>query len=385
MNLSDYSFDAERGFLPAADPIERLPPEFKALDDLGRDLPKLLVSTQLRPRLEQMPALPIERLSRPPELERVMLLLSYLGHAYIWGSTPVATHLPAGLAVPWCAVARRLGRPPVLSYASYALHNWKRLDPSGPIDLGNIALLQNFLGGIDEEWFILIHVAIEARAGAMLAATIEAQRCVAQNDVAGATRQLEAAAQGLHSIFRVLTRMPEHCDPYIYFHRVRPYIHGWKNNPALPDGLVYEGVEEFAGRGQFFRGETGAQSSIIPCLDALFGIQHAADPLRAYLLEMQDYMPAPHRRLIADLAAGPGLREFVLQQRRDEYALVHAYNDCVNWVSHFRGKHLEYAGAYIHDQSQHDLSNPTSVGTGGTPFMPYLKKHRDESRAHLIT
>lgn len=384
MNLSTYSLDAVRGFLPATDPLASLPPEFAAWNEVGRELPKLLVSDQLRPRLECMPALPVDRLSGPRELERAMLLLSYLGHAYVWGGSAVANRLPAALAKPWHAVARQLGRPPVLSYASYALHNWKRLDPTGPIDLGNIALLQNFLGGIDEEWFILIHVAIEARAGATLAAGIDAQQCAGRGDVANAARHLEVTAQGLHEMFRILGRMPEHCDPYIYFHRVRPYIHGWKNNPALPAGVVYEGVDDYAGQGQFLRGETGAQSSIIPCLDALLGIQHADDPLRAYLLEMHDYMPPPHRRLIADLAAGPSLRDFVLQHRHTEYALVHAYNDCVNWVGHFRGKHLEYAGAYIYNQSQHDLSNPTSVGTGGTPFMPYLKKHRDESRAHLI-
>lgn len=384
MKLADYNFDSGRGFLPVPDPLMCLPAEFAPWEDLGRDLPKLLVSDQLRSRLERIPALPVQRLSQPRELERALLLLSYLGHAYVWGSTPAASRLPAALAMPWHAVARRLGRPPVLSYASYALHNWKRLDPEGPIDLGNIALLQNFLGGIDEEWFILIHVAIEARAGAALLAGIEAQSCAGRGDIAGAARHLDSAAQGLQEMFRILARMPEHCDPYIYFHRVRPYIHGWKNNPALPAGLVYEGVEQYGGRGQFFRGETGAQSSIIPCLDALLGIQHADDPLRAYLLEMHDYMPPPHRRLIADIAAGPGLRDFVLRHRRDEYALVHAYDDCVTWVSHFRGKHLEYAGAYIHNQSQHDLSNPTAIGTGGTPFMPYLKKHRDESRAHLI-
>src|SRR5207247_7554335 len=101
---------------------------------------------------------------------RAMMLLSYFAHAYVWGATNPADQIPRGIAVPWHALAGCLGRPPVLSYASYALDNWRRIDPRGPIALGNIALLQNFLGGIDEEWFILVHVDIEKKAARALAA-----------------------------------------------------------------------------------------------------------------------------------------------------------------------------------------------------------------------
>ena len=86
-----------------------------------------------------------------------------------------------------------------------------------------------------------------------------------------------------------LRRMPERCDPYVYFTRVRPFIHGWKNHPALPQGLRYEGVAELDGPQQL-RGETGAQSTIVPVLDALLGVSHAPDPLREYLDEMRGGM-----------------------------------------------------------------------------------------------
>jgi indoleamine 2,3-dioxygenase len=50
--------------------------------------------------------------------------------------------------------------------------------------------------------------------------------------------------------------------------------------------------------------------------------------------------------------------------------------------------HLEFAATYIHKQSQ--IENPfgrggsTITGTGGTPFMKYLKKHRDETQKQKI-
>ena len=63
--------------------------------------------------------------------------------------------------------------------------------------------------------------------------------------------------------------------------------------------------------------------------------------------------------------------------------LVKEYNHCLEEIRQFRAQHLEYAASYIHKQSQ--IKNPfgtggsTIRGTGGTPFMKYLKKHRDET------
>src|SRR5262249_12073231 len=159
------------------------------------------------------------------------------------------------------------------------------------IELGNIALLQNFWGGADEEWFILIHVDIEAKAAPAIRAMLLAQDAAAKRNFQTLKELLGTISDALSSMYKKLLRMPELCDPYIYYARVRPYIHGWNNNPALPNGVVYEGVEEYAGKGQFFRGETGAQSSIIPSLDALFGVKHKPGLLFDYLMEMRDYMP----------------------------------------------------------------------------------------------
>ena len=182
---------------------------------------------------------------------------------------------------------------------------------------------------------------------------------------------------------RVLARMPDGCDPYIYYRRVRPYIHGWKDHPLLDRGVVYEGVDEYRGEGQRFRGETGAQSAIVPALDAFLGIVHADDPLRPYLLEMRDYMTPGQRAFLAAVEAGPKLRDFLLAGGGGE--AIELYDRSVTALGAFRGQHLDYADRYIHRQASTGPGNPTTRGTGGTPFMAYLRKHLDETLAHRIS
>ncbi|GIV11615.1 MAG: hypothetical protein KatS3mg020_1106 [Fimbriimonadales bacterium] len=381
--LTDYEVNEQRGFLPAEDPLPYLEdPYYAPWEQLAAELPKLLVAHKVRPALDAVPRLATDRLQTDRERRRAMMVLSYLGHAYVWNGDAPAERIPSNLAQPWYEVSQQVGRPPVLSYASYALDNWRRLDPNAPIELGNIVLLQNFLAGLDEEWFILIHVDIEAKAARALRQIPSALAAAERQDASALKHALSEVAAALEQMYAVLQRMPEACDPYIYYHRVRPYIHGWKNNPALPNGLVYEGVEAYGGQPQQFRGETGAQSTIIPTLDGLLGIQHADDPLKAYLMEMRLYMPPAHRRFLETVETRSTVRNAVLEL--GDATLSEVYNACVEGVQRFRALHLEYAAEYIYKQQAKDPKNPTSVGTGGTPFMKYLKKHRDESGDHKI-
>src|SRR5438067_4081858 len=249
-DLLAFDISPDGGCLPASDPLRNLSRGFEAWEDVARQLPKLLMSDQTRAIVDAMPKVDASPLKTAAEIERAMMLLSYIGHAYVWGDAKAAERIPATLAVPWHSIATKLDRPPVLSYPSYALHNWRRLDPSRGIELGNICLLQNFWGGADEEWFILIHIDIEAKAAAAIRSLIPAQRAAAENRPQDLQTHLTSIATALEKMYATMSRMPEFCDPYIYYRRVRPYIHGWKNQPALPDGLIYEGVAEYGGKPQ---------------------------------------------------------------------------------------------------------------------------------------
>lgn len=381
VRLKDFGLSANRGFLPSQDPATALESNFD-WDEMAIDLPKYFMGSDLRSRIDALPPFDVGALEGEGQVRRAMMVISYLGMAYQWVDTKPAEVLPAKLAVPWYEVGQLVGRPPILSYASYALDNWYRFDSSASIACGNIALLQNFLGGQDEEWFILIHVDIEKRAGQALQAIEDGQAAVIADDADALDAALGNMRQSLQGMLDVLKRMPERCDPYIYFHRVRPYIFGWRNNPALPNGVVYEGVTAYAGEGMTFRGETGAQSAIVPALDGALGIDHERDELREYLMEMREYMPPEHVKFIEACEAGPSIRNFVDQTGRANTRDL--FNECVELVADFRALHLEYAGTYIHAQAQKQTSNPSAVGTGGTPFMVYLRKHRDETRQQVL-
>jgi indoleamine 2,3-dioxygenase len=380
--IADFGITEEFGYLPAHAPALALSAGNEEWDQFGRDIPKLLMGTNFRSRVKALPKFNIEKLNGEAEIQRAMLILSYIGQSYQWSENSPATVMPANLAIPWHQVGKLVGRPPILSYQSYAADNWRRFDASGPIECGNIGLLQCFLGGQDEEWFILIHIDIEKKAGKALKAIEDAQNAVSIDDADQLEVALTNLRNALAAMYEVLGRMPERCDPYIYFHRVRPYIFGWRNNPSLPDGVIYEGVDEYKGVGQKFRGETGAQSAIIPAMDAVLGIDHERDELREYLMEMRMYMPPRHVAFIEAVEAGPSVRNFVTMAQR--LSLTTVFNDCVELVANFRAMHLEYAGTYIHAQAQATPGNPSAVGTGGTPFMTYLRKHRDETKLQTL-
>ena len=375
-----------KGFLPEQQPSKKYSINNNSLNlltDLASDLPKLLLTGQLQNKINRLKdnELEISELlinKKPSDINLAMRHLSFIAHGYIWGDEEPHEVLPKVISKPWVKVANELGRPPVLSYASYCLDNWYKIDANEEISLENVALINNFLGGVDEDWFVTIHVAIENQASGAIEACMEMMEFNSETPESEIKKQLKNILQSMIGVNNIFSRMPEKCDPYVYYHRVRPFIFGSKDNPDLKSGLKYEG--EFQGKPQFFRGETGAQSSIIPSLDAALGVKHSNDSLRHYLNEMRDYMPPKHNQFIKNLESKSTTRDLI----KDSSKLQKTYDDCLEEVRKFRSMHLEYAGTYIHQQSQ--LKNPfgrggsTITGTGGTPFMKYLKKHRDESQ-----
>lgn len=355
-------------------------------------LPALLITGKAGATLKRLPALSIERLETDGQVERAMLLLSMFASVYVWeGKVPKLT-LPHNLAQPLWAVAAKLDRPPMLSYTSLVLHNWRRFGDTAFSDavpdrfdavdsqtghgltLEKLALQHCFWGGIDEQWFYLISVAIEAAGAAALPALLTAQHAVANNRTDHLVASLQRIHAALTSAHAVLLRLPEKCHPYIFFHRIRQFIGGWPEK-----GVVYEGVSTIP---QSFVGSSAAQSPLLQAIDAGLDIAHT-DEKSAYLHQVRPYMQCGHRRFIHTLATGPSVRDYVTANGADHPTLCDSYNACVNALVRFRKKHLEIAVQYIAQQAPQETEKAT-LGTGGTPFVPFLSHVRKETQDHFI-
>jgi len=378
LSLERYGVSEKRGFLPASDPKwtfgEDARPSLKYLEELGKQLPELLEEHRLRKTVETM---------KPPDegafhgLDRPSMVMAariyaFLTSAYVHQlGEPKVREVPRSLAVPFAHLSKMLGRKfPILSYDLYALNNWRRKGGSS-IEVDNLDTIQKFVRIRDEPWFILVHVEIESEAGPAVGAIGQLQQAVRRKEVEGAEFALRTISDSLEAAIATLSRMLEGNSPDVYAFTFRPYI-------QMFDGVRYEGVDEF-GRMPVFRGETGAQSSVIPSLDVALGVRHAKTGLTDYVADMRNYMPAPHREFIFEAEKNEAqrpARRFVADYGRSKTA--RAYNLCLDKLIQFRRKHLEFAVSYIFTKVD-DAS-----GTGGTPFMKWLAQLRDETTAHKL-
>lgn len=352
-----------RGFLPERDPLSSFPADspYTVLDEIGRDLPSLLHDSRFR-TYARMLNIPIWRGNVDdetlPELRLYYLRLGFLASAYINQVGEEVCHvLPANIAVPLTEACKLLERPPILSYDGYALYNWRRFQPDRPITMGNIDTLQNFVHLYDEHWFILVHVEIEAIAADILAAIARIDKALKAVPEQSIEADLLRIAEAIGRQVTVLKRIPEKMDPNLYFKTFRSYIRFFEN-------VVYEGVDQKA---IDFRGETGAQSSIVPVLIAFMKIPHQASILTEHLNDMRRYMPKRHRLYIDQVAAMPNIRRFEYRE---------AFNAILDNLIEFRKIHYGWANEYIHKH----VKDPR--GTGGTPYMQWLNQMISETETY---
>lgn len=276
-----------------------------------------------------------------------------------------------------------------MEYAgSYALFNYRLQDPDRGLEYDNLRLIRAFEHGLDpsssEAGFVLVHVDMVKNSGPMVAGVMSALSALGSEDGADPTVRRKKFNDGLSTVLgaiqkvnNVMETMWGKSKPRSYT-SFRTFIFGITSQSMFPDGVVYEGVNE--GKPMSFRGESGANDSMVPLMDNLLQIQMPSTPLTEILQDFREYRPSNHRQFLVEVkqrAEDLGVKDFALgtdmryaTKTDEEQELLlesrRLWIKLLDQVRDFRWRHWCFAREYILKQTSH----PTA--TGGSPIVTWL-------------
>ncbi|CAK5280430.1 unnamed protein product, partial [Mycena citricolor] len=387
--LPAFMVSTTRGFLPRAEPVVDLPVEFVALESILARMPiqtldgspGLLARGMLGETvLNELPDLTwaVEKYAANLPLQNALYRdYSFLASAYLLepchlrfvkdGEYGLGREvLPKNIAIPISRCAEIAGFKPFMEYAgSYALFNYHLVDPTKGLEYSNLRLIRAFERGLDpmssEAGFVLVHIDMVRNSGPLVAGVMSALDSCAADDRASFVEGLEEVVRAMSVVNKVMDEMwgKSKATEYTSF---RTFIFGITSQSMFPNGVIYEGVsaEPFS-----FRGESGANDSMIPLCDNLLQITMPSTPLTAILKDFRAYRPGNHRQFL----------EYVHDRSRalnlKHYALAHpesaaAYLRILDQVRDFRWRHWCFTREYILKKTLH----PTA--TGGSPIVTWL-------------
>lgn len=380
-----YYFDSikiNRGFLPSHNPVSLLPdnhPFHQELNHLIRELPILLKKKQLRYEIDKLNCqyksylLDIS-LMDSRTVAVAMLILTMLSQAYVW-ETPdsPATQIPRVISANLAALSKKHSRLPALSYQDYVLNNWRLKKPDQGITLENVEPLFTFTGSRDEAWFIIIHIVMEKICGNALRAALQSVLHAKNGQLDSLNQSFNTLSNSLSEANKILKKMKEQCDPDYFFNTLRLYLKDWKEI----GGVCFDLDDRTEKIYHEFRGPSGAQSSIIPALDAVMGIKHQTEPV---LKIFKQYMPLEHQGFI-DYMTSNNLKEIVTKSHQKE--LITEYENVIQSISVFRIQHFALVKDFIFiPASKLGIAPHKIIGTGGTRVDEYLERRTE--RTHQV-
>ncbi|KAI1322552.1 indoleamine 2,3-dioxygenase-like protein [Xylariaceae sp. FL0255] len=420
-SLPAFMVSTTRGFLPRMDPIVKLPSEFDAVEELLQAMPVttlsgkpgLLATGDLGDAVEKLADLTdaVEKYKDDlPMMNALYRDYSFLASAYLLEPCHMRfikgepyglgrDVLPAQLSRPIARCAELTGFKPFMEYAgSYALFNYRLEDPSKGLEYDNLRLIRAFEHGLDptssEAGFVLVHVDMVKNSGPIIAGAMSALSALAGNTdsssrtATSTVEKRQAFNAGLRTVLGAMQKVNDVMEtmwgkskPRSYT-SFRTFIFGITSQSMFPHGVVYEGIGD--GKPLSFRGESGANDSMIPLMDNLLQIQMPDTPLTEILRDFREYRPSNHRQFlvevkqcaedlsIKDFALGRGMRVAEGEDADEEEHKKLVLESRALWIQlldqvrDFRWRHWCFAREYILKQTSH----PTA--TGGSPIVTWL-------------
>ena len=214
-----------------------------------------------------------------------------------------------------------------------------------------------------EAGFILVHVSMVAYSKYQARAVYDALRHAQDGSIDKLASALQAHLNAMKLINGEMETMWTRSDPNDY-KIFRTFIMGIKSQPMFPEGVLYEGV---CNERKNYRGESGANDSIIPTADNLFQIfeRMPENPLTEILKDFRSYRPPMHTEWLSyvqDTAQRIGFRQLALRNVRTAVLML----ENLDQIREFRQRHWNFTKEYILKHSNHP------VATGGSPIVTWL-------------
>ena len=382
MELEKFKISNETGFLPEKPSQTLLGDYFSEWESVAQRIPQLIACKGLREEVNKnLPEKEFSTttLTTEEQWQRAYTIITFLAQAYLReegsegsespGSGPIL--LPKKLAEPWCTTAEHIGVPPVATYASLVLYNYTLRNPMEFATADNLEAALSFTGNSEESWFFMVHVLEEIIAAQGLEAMTRAYKALSSKDTVMLEKCLKMIAETLHSMKKTLTQMYDRCTPEFFYNTLRPFL-------SFPEGGIIYGESTEV---KHYRSGSGAQDSAIPAFSLFLGIKHEPGSEEENTLnDFEAYMPAKHRDFLKAIRREASVRSYVLESGNAE--LIKSYYEAVSALASFRTEHIKLVTSYIVNvkQNQGEKLSEEDRGTGGTPFMRFLKNVRDNSK-----
>jgi len=397
-----FNVSSDNGFLPIKEPLARLPEQFDKLQDMIDNL-HVLQPEERKGILGRPNDIVIEMVNVPNyknliENESDIFILQALYRAYTFITSGFTLELayqefikngnygqarsllPANIAEPLVLVSEKLKAYPWLDYHyAYSLGNYIKKNPEEGLHWKNLDMACKFVGSSDEIGFIMVHVYINELSPQLVRSVIEygkeahsyknnsEKNVFIIHDTAILNEHLQECGLIMKEM-NTRRRDMWTASRHEHYNDFRVFIMGIKGNTTIfPNGLTYENC--FDNIPQYYRGQTGAQDSIIPMMDIFTGIvdYYPDNQLTQYLLDLRSYRPICVQDFFNDL------REFykannifnILKSGNNFTALIYLLR-IIDEVYLFRNGHWQFVQKYIMSNTKY------AFATGGTPITTWL-------------
>lgn len=404
-----FNVSGDNGFLPIKEPLSKLPDKYNELQKIIDNLHVFQEEDKKGilgiPNEIVFDIVTIPNYKDIIESENDIFVLQALYRAYTFitsgftlelsyqefinnGNYGIARDiLPANIAEPLVLVSNKLQAYPWLDYHyAYSLGNYVKKNPEEGLHWKNLDMACKFVGSSDEIGFIMVHVYINEMSPQLVRSVMEygkasrsgsSVECYADacdiRTVLYVPRQ-DIINEHLQECGLVMTEMNKRrrdmwvASRHERYNDFRVFIMGIKGNDKIfPNGLTYENC--FNNEPQYYRGQTGAQDSIIPMMDIFTGIvdYYPDNQLTQYLLDLRSYRPICVQDFFNDLREHYKNNNIFEQLKNDSnYEGLIYLLKIVDEVYLFRNGHWQFVQKYIMSNTKY------AFATGGTPITTWL-------------